>query len=195
MQEDEWFLVNDDEERVHELAEESPSEEKESKVNKQETSIRTNLRELGQDEELDPQSGAAASVARARVGAQVVPEGHVGDVMKELGRRSEHPQEGEGRQEQIPRRHGLAPVPARPAGEVLLSSHNQDTVQDARPDGNHGMALHPVKYGGGIIVLFKPVTWRSNCEGMIDLAACLQPVIGATEMTGDDHRWGLRHHC
>lgn len=81
----------------------------------------------------------------------------MGDVMKELGRRSEHPQEGEGRQEQVPRRHGLAPVPARPAGEVLLPSHNQDTVQDARPNGNHGMALHPVKDGGGIIVLFEPV--------------------------------------
>lgn len=50
-----------------------------------------NVRELGQDEELDPESGAAASVARARVGAQVVPKGHVGDIMKELGRRSEHP--------------------------------------------------------------------------------------------------------
>ena len=82
----------------------------------------------------------------------------MGDVMKELGRRSKHSQEGEGRQEQIPRRHGRAPVPTRPVVEVLLTSHNQDTVQDASPDRNHGMALHPVKNGSGIIVLFEPVS-------------------------------------
>jgi hypothetical protein len=158
MQENQRLLVNNDEERVNELtaSERSTSEKKESMKAKQSTIATLNVRELGQDEELDPKSGAAAPVARARVGAQVVPEGHVGDVMKELGRRSEHPQEGEGRQEQIPRRHGLAPVPARPVGEVLLTSHNQDTIKDARPNGNHWMALHPAKDGSGIIVLFEP---------------------------------------
>jgi len=114
-----------------------------------------NLRELAEDEELHPKSGASTPVRRPRIVTEVVADGHGRQVVDEVGKSPEHPDKTEGREGEIPAGHRVPPVPAGSRVEQELSQHDQETVQETPGHRNHRIRLHPVQDGDRIVLLLE----------------------------------------
>ena len=117
--------------------------------------IRPNSRELGKNEHLHPKTGTARTIRGHRVQTEIVSSTVRPKIVCQLRCRSKESNETENRQEEIPRCHGFAPVPAFSRPEILLAQGNQCTVGQTCRDGDHGMLLHPMKDWHYIVVLLK----------------------------------------
>jgi hypothetical protein len=136
MQEDERLLMNDDKKGVKEFG------------------------ELGQDEQLDPESGTAAPIGRLWIQTEIIAYRVGHQVMNQLWPCPQHSNAAKGGQEQIP---GCQRIPPLPFGVTLpilpaelkvpLSQTDTNHVQHTSTQRNERMLLHPMQHRNRIVVL------------------------------------------
>ena len=120
MEENEWFLVNDNKKGVKEF------------------------RYLGEGKELNPQSGTAVAKVLFAVGAKVFVKGIVRPNVHESGGRTEKTNTGKEGETQIPCGHGLTPIPRWTCCKVLCAKVNEQGVDCDCENRNPWIASHEI---------------------------------------------------
>jgi hypothetical protein len=128
VQEDERLLVNDNKEGINQFG------------------------KLAETEQLNPKAGRARTELTFGIVADVIPEGHVIKIVGELRCRSDHSDEGEQTQAEIPHGQRAAPRERLAAVKVGPTANNEDGIQDACDNWHNGIVLRPIPYGHGVVV-------------------------------------------
>ena len=115
---------------------------------------KSNLRKLGKNKELHPQSGAATSVGTTGIQTEVITQRHVVHVVKEVRSRTDHANKGKNGEKCVPSGQGVAVVQSLALGEISASPNNAQSVECYSENGDPGVVLHPTQDGNGVVVLF-----------------------------------------
>lgn len=142
------------------------------------------VRHFWETEHLNPKSGCSWSEVRFRVKTKVFCDGIVSKVVNQLGKSSDKPNGGKGRQEQVPYRHGTTAIPSRLVFKAIPSIDNADSIERNGNNGQPRIVDHPITKRDGIIVQFKAIKNKKKAFRWVRPSrAILQQTISQTLLT------------